>query len=278
MPILPDTSRLSFVLSAAGIPIGVVCDQVHLLERLRQHYQAFLIADDEPVETILRVQVDRLFAPSNPDAPGVTFSYATGRFATRGCEGTIDREAGQAYLRLSVVQPFIDVDYCLRVIYALQAFHSGGLLFHGAGIVRAGSALLFFGHSGSGKTTVARLSPNDRILNDDLVLIMPTAHGWTVHATPFWNPTQVGPPAPGYAHLAALLRLVQAKDVLLDPMRPAQALAEVISCVPVMAVDESLTYELLQRTLRLLEHVPAYRLHFLPDASFWSAVERLVVC
>ena len=68
---------------------------------------------------------------------------------------------------------FEEVEYFLRVIYALLVFQAGGLLFHAAGIVRDGQCYLFFGHSGSGKTTVARLSSTDLVLNDDLVVLIP---------------------------------------------------------------------------------------------------------
>jgi hypothetical protein len=214
----------------------------------------------------------RLLAPGE----GVHFYHNTRCFTSAGCDGTIDIESGAAWLHLSPRQPVADVDYCLRVVYALLAFRSGGLLFHAAGVVRDGQAFLFFGHSGSGKTTIARHSPDGSILNDDLVLLMPDVGGWLVYATPFWNPSQVGPSGPRSAPLTMLLRLVQAKQVVLEEMSQGQALAELVSCVPIVATDTPHSQDLLARSLHILQRVPVYRLHFLPDATFWQAVETLV--
>ena len=127
---------------------------------------------------------------------------------------------------------------------------------------------------GVARRTVARLC-DDGMLNDDLVVLLPVAGGWTVHATPFWNPTQVEPVGPRAAPLAALFRLVQDSSVYCRPMAGGQALAEFVSSVPVIAGGPELVHLLFERGQNLLQDVPMYALHFLPDASFWNAVEAV---
>ncbi len=152
-----------------------------------------------------------------------------------------------------------------------MTFQAGGLIFHAAGIIRQGKTYLFFGPSGSGKTTVARLSANDLVLNDDLLLLMPQEQGWLVHATPFWNPTQVKPTA-HQGPLTAMFRLKQAKKVYLTEMGPGQALAELVANVPVIPLNPGYSQELFTRCQHLAQAVPLRYLHFLPDASFWEVV------
>jgi hypothetical protein len=136
---------------------------------------------------------------------------------------------------------------------------------------------LFFGHSGSGKTTVARVSRDDIVLNDDLLLLIPGNSGenrkirWIANATPFWNPTQVSP-SNHSGPVVGLYRLVQDIEVYLEPMGAGQALAELISNIPVIPDDPSRIEILLNRVNEFLESVPAYRLHFLPDDSFWNVI------
>jgi len=154
----------------------------------------------------------------------------------------------------------------------LLAFEAGGALFHAAAILHSGRAYAYFGHSGSGKSTVARLSAPDVVLNDDLVLLMPGEGAWQAHATPFWNQFHGQNPAPP-APLAGLFRLVQDRQVLLERMETAHAAAEMIASLPVVSADRARGVQLIQRCQAILERVPAYRLHFLPDASFWSLVE-----
>jgi hypothetical protein len=77
------------------------------------------------------------------------------------------------------------IENFLRVVFAHVALEKGALLLHGAGVVRGGSAYVFFGPSGSGKTTVTSLSKGDRILSDDLVMIVPEGRGFAACSVPF---------------------------------------------------------------------------------------------
>lgn len=257
-------------LSIAGLTVSLTCEAKTLTGRLRERYRLFLTDEPADVHAVVRVAGSR--RTSALLDTGTTFRDGLLYFTAPGYEGAIDVDAGRADLTISSQQPVEEIEYFLRVIHAVLAFERGGLLFHAAGIVRGDRGYLFFGHSGSGKTTVARLSAEYTVLNDDLVLILPADAGWRVHATPFWNPTQVEPTRED-APLTAMFRLVQNKQVFTEELRPSQAVAEVIANVPVIPDDPRRTPELLVRCRRLLRSVPAYQLHFLPDDSFWHAVE-----
>jgi hypothetical protein len=156
----------------------------------------------------------------------------------------------------------------------MAVFKRGGILLHCAGVVRNQRAFLFFGHSGSGKTTVARLSPNDIVLNDDLVTLLPSETGWLAHGTPFTNPTQ-NPPSNQSAPAAALLRLVQSKTVRLESLSRANAVAELLSNIPVLPQNPAQLSQIIARLESLLDSLPAWYLHFLPDDSFWNTVDGI---
>ena len=128
------------------------------------------------------------------------------------------------------------------------------------------------GFLGAGKTTVARHSPDDLVLNDDLVLLMPRDNRWFAYATPFTNPTQIAPRGPFCAPLALVCRLIQARQVSLVHMSPGAAMAEVLASVPLLATEPLYATQLLERIEALITAVPIYWLHFLPDSSFWDVV------
>lgn len=260
-------------LSIAGLGITLHCDDPALAAALRRRYCDFPL-DAEPLLTATIALAGRERTTPLYD-PALSFDHGTIRFTTTTYTGTIDARAGLAELAISSAYPLEDIEYFVRVIYALLAFHAGGLLLHGAGIVRDGRGYLFCGYSGSGKTTVARLSPDDQVLNDDLVVALPSGGRWLLYATPFWNPTQMRPSGIKSAPLTALLRLVQNTTVFLEPMGAGQALAEITANVPVLPADPSLSVALLLRGQQLLRATPAYRLHFLPDPSFWLLVAAL---
>jgi hypothetical protein len=108
-------------------------------------------------------------------------------------------------------------------------------------------------------------------MNDDLLVLLPTDDNWQVYGTPFWNPTQVVP-TNQHAPLGRFLRLVQAKEVKLEPISPAQALAELLACVPVLASAPHFAAGIVQRVQKLAHAVPCHALHFLPNDSYWDVL------
>lgn len=263
---VPHTCQLS----VAGMGVSVACRDARLIAELRQRYRDFPSRSQPLISAVVHLQASA-GALLNPD-PKLSFTPTGMQFWSQGFSGSINSQGGTALLTLDESQAVEGVDYFLRLVYALLAFQAGGFLFHAAGVVHQGAALLFFGHSGSGKTTICRLSSGDLVLNDDLLVLLPEGAGWVAHATPFWNPSQIKP-APHSAPVAGLYRLEQDRHVYRERLSRAQALAEVISNVPVIPADPARNDALMLRCARLLAAVPAYRLHFLPDDSFWRVIE-----
>jgi hypothetical protein len=203
------------------------------------------------------------------------FEFQAGRlnFTAAYYAGTIDLAHRRGQLAFTSAQVFEAADYFVRTAVALLAFEVGGLLFHAAGLAYHDRGYAFFGYSGSGKTTVARLSPHARVLNDDLVVLLPCADRWCMCSTPFSNPTQIQPAGHLQVPLTALYRLIQDRRVFLEPLDPALALAEVVASSPIVCADPDRAVALLDRAVQLTRVIPIHRLHFLPDDSFWRVID-----
>jgi hypothetical protein len=270
-----DQSWSTIDLAVAGIGIRIYCNAPGIADRLRSRYADFPASSRPKFESWVILE-GTLRSNALLDT-GVIFRDHVLHFTAKGYTGRIDVKENRGWLTLSSRQPVEDIDYFIRVVCALLAFENAGVMFHAAGVMREGRAFLFFGHSGAGKTTVARLSAGGLILNDDLVVLLPRGgsaepkNSWLAHATPFWNPTQVKPTSES-APVAGLFRLVQDRQVFLEPMGKAQALAEFLSNIPVIPDDPQRNVTLIDRSLRLLDDIPAFRLHFLPDDSFWQVI------
>jgi len=189
-----------------------------------------------------------------------------------GIQGEIDLENDRAYIALPETDYAAQAEYFLRVVVAMLAFKLGGLLFHAAGIKSRGNTYLFFGHSGSGKTTVARLSSHQDVLNDDLVVLMPEQTGWKVYATPFWNPSQIVP-IDANGSLKAMYRLIQDQHVFLEPITPAQSIAELMANIPVIPGNPHWVSRAMERCYRIIHDVPIQKIHFRRDKTFWEMIE-----
>jgi hypothetical protein len=244
-----------------------------LHDRQRLAYRAFT---DSAAEARATLQLHFDFTPASAPEEW-PFDFQAGRlhFTAAHYSGAIDLASSTGRLAFAAAQPFPAADYFVRAALALLAFAAGGLLFHAAGLVYHDRGYAFFGHSGSGKTTVARLSPHARVLNDDLVVLLPQADRWWIAATPFSNPTQTQPTGNLQAPLLRLFRLIQDRSLFLEPLEPALALAEVIASSPIVCADPDRAAALFDRAAQLTRAVPVQRLHFLRDNSFWNLIDPI---
>lgn len=262
-------------ITVGGITIHLFVERIRLGERIREKYGEFL--SERVPELTLQIS---LTDKTNPVSTAAGFKIQSSRekfeVITPDSALSLDRLHGQGTLFTRKHTAETEVELVLRILFAFLATQNHGFLFHGAGIVHNGTGCLFFGPSGAGKTTVARLSAPDLLLNDDLVMIKRDSTGWIMHATPFSNPNQA-PPSVISSRVEAVFRLAQDEQVFIEPIGPAEALAEVIASIPILPAEQGFTDQLLQSAGDFIQNVPVYRLHFLPDRSFWKIIEVDVI-
>ena len=266
----------NFRLGIADFTISVNCSHYQLAENLAARYTCF----PPGKSTHFHARIDWVGTERNSSLLDTKSNFKKGilHFSASGYQGYIDEKAGYGYLRLSSVQPVEDIDYYLRVALALLVHDADCILMHTAGIARNGQSYLFFGHSGSGKTTICRVSANMgskdnlTILNDDLILLERQEEKWVAHGTPFWNPTQIEP-SNQCAPIAAMYYLIQDKEVYKRKLTQGMAIAALLSNVPVIPQDSLRSIHLVDRLTQFFRFTPVYELHFLPNNSFWNVIQ-----
>lgn len=265
------------VLNVGGAKVQITSSNTKILHALQERYILFLASGSmsgkpfsihiqEPVET----------NPLPPENKIPVFSANSLKFSPPGWEGVIYPDKRTGWVRPASRYIIEELDYFLRVVIAVEAYETGGLLIHAAGIVRDGRAFVFLGPSGVGKTTVSRLSRQDIILNDDMILLMPDGERWIAHPTPFWNPTQVKPNAQASAPLFVFLRLKQDTKTFVEDTSPGYALGELIACIPVIASDPDRSRSIIARCGDILSCIPFQDLHFQKDDTFWKVIENVL--
>ena len=258
-------------LSIAEIPVRIECNAYWIIQQLHLRYKNFSSNLSEKMIVSIEWKYPDV-AEKHTNLREFFINQNQIRINQPGYDGFIDTHGHKAILRFSSKTPEEDIDYFLRLVYSLLIFQAGGLLFHGAGIIHDSKAYVFFGPSGSGKSTVAKVSRNDQILNDDLVALMPKFDDWNVFPTPFWIPHGIEA-ANAPVKLAGFYRLIQDDQINIQVLSTARALAEMLSCIPVLTMDECLYPELSSRCKRIINLIKIFELHFLPDESFWNLIE-----
>jgi hypothetical protein len=260
-------------ISIGNIGIIIEADSEAMGERIRPAYRQF--SNEVDMNIVIKITSNDSQAKSPYEASHLFFDEQWIHFDDNHLSGSINYLTGRG--QLSVTSSFLEasIDYALRIITAVLAVKAGGLLFHAVGIAHHGSGCLFFGPSESGKTTIARLSPNDIVLNDDLVLLRKQGNRWMIYATPFTNPGQIKPTCSSVP-LTAMFRLVKDRSTYIEPMSQAQALAEFVANIPVITGNAIFAQDLLVLSENLIRVIPSRRLHFLLDDSFWELVESVL--
>lgn len=168
------------------------------------------------------------------------------------------------------------LDNAGRYFVARLAIERRGLALHGAGVRRNGSAWVFTGVSGAGKTTASRLSAPAEGLGDDFAVLIPTDRGWAAAALPFDNlETAPKDPVRGLTPLAGVFRLFQAAEHRLERPSGVLAQASILACTAFPWALPDLADRAGDAVARLAASGLFGHLHFAQDSGFWSLLSDL---
>jgi len=276
-PPLPTSPPHTVTVSIADTHLEIASPHGEVVSWLSERYAPY--CSDAAPQARLLIMLDPSLPPLPewPDSPRFLFDAQGGLFFNHPLYRVeSDWPQRHIFLHATAHVPRYNLVYLIRALFALLIADNGGLLLHGAGLVRHGQAYLFLGPSGTGKTTVSRLSYESglaEILNDDLVALLPNGDQWIAHATPFHNPSQAPiAPHPFSAPVQGLYKLVQAPHVAVTPLALGQALATLSAAVVVAMGDERRAPLLLERLALLQVAHPLMELHFTRSTTFWNVI------
>jgi hypothetical protein len=277
-PLVPGPSimavekRQNVRINIAGITVCLVCDDPVITEQLLAWYGDFLRPDDSPVVTVkVIVKAGIQFIPIEPGSWLIRSSLQEGRLVFQSYfeSGWVDLDRGRGEL---VMAPDSSVENFLRVLYAYLAIERGALLVHASGVVMNDKAYVFFGPSGSGKTTTAKLSADRLILSDDMVFLKKVDGRIRAYGVPFRGDLPETPRNNVSARVAGIFRLRKADHHIITAMKPLQALAEMVACLPFVMSSPALIQQVLALAHEAIELVPISELYFRPDPGFWEVI------
>jgi signal peptidase I len=92
------------------------------------------------------------------------------------------------YSKLLIDSSFEAFQFILLALYYKLLLDNDGFMLHSSGIIKDNQALIFFGYSGSGKSTIAHLASSKyELLNDDMVPIRKIGGKFYAFGSPFWG-------------------------------------------------------------------------------------------
>ena len=254
-----------------GTGIEVTSDRTDFLAMLERQYAEFA---SPAAHSSIRLTVDVVDQPAASDVDeDLLVQREAGCWRiTRG-----DFEARyDAVHRCGTVRQNVNrhsIDSVIRIVHTLALASEGGLLLHAASAIRNGSAFLFPGRSGAGKTTISRHAPADACLLSDEVSYVRRLDGtFVAWGTPFTG--ELGTPgANRSAPLKALCFLRQAEENCLVPMEEAEALRQLLTNVLFFANDPDMVNQVFDTAGDLVASIEAFQLNFTEGSAVWELIQ-----
>lgn len=182
-------------------------------------------------------------------------------------EATLDYKEVTIYVHdeLALKHAFMNI-YSSYIVY-----HKWGLLIHSSCVVEETKAHIFTGHSGAGKSTVAKFSSPRMLLSDEASIVKITNEGIKVFNSPFRSELEAsGKERP--ACLATIQLLHQANHNSREVMAKSDAYLELVNKIFYWSHSKQETKLVLNLLKVLVEQVPVYELHFQKNNAFWELI------
>jgi hypothetical protein len=146
-----------------------------------------------------------------------------------------------------------------------------GLLIHSSCLVDNERAYLFAGHSGAGKSTVARLSVPRLILSDEATVVKIKKGEPLAYNSPFRSDTVM--PSSGQMYpLEAIQLLRQSSQNKRIPMGKFDGIVRLVNRVFYWPHDPEDTKKVFRLCHTLADEVPIYEMYFQKNNSFWEEI------
>jgi hypothetical protein len=250
-----------------GIAISVSSHDAEFLGVLRDRYGHFVQPSHEPD---FQFEID--IQPGRGVGEGVQV-WRQGRMwhMTRGdfeAEWDPDRRTGvvrQGRNRYGF-------DSVLRIVHSLVLARRGGFLLHSASVIRNGTAFLFSGVSGVGKTTISSLAPADvTLLTDEISYVGREQNQYRAYGTPFAGElAKIGENVS--APLKALYFLAQGPENRIEPLKPTDAAAMLLRNTLFFAHEPELVRMVFNNACEFACRVQPSRLTFTRDRRVWELI------
>lgn len=157
----------------------------------------------------------------------------------------------------------------LMLIYAFAGAYKGTVLMHASVVRQCGYGYAFIAKSGTGKSTQVsnwlKYIPGCDMMNDDNPVVRVTGEGCFIYGSPWSGKT------PCYrdvkAPLGAITRIDRSSSNSVERVNAVKAFVSLLPSVSSMKWDVELYKKICDTITRIVERVPVYTLHCLPDRN-----------
>jgi len=263
------TQRSSVVVEIGGQPIRLRCDDPAFLLLLIERYVGY-VSSSSDADFDFEIELAPPGTASGDE--DLTVAWNSGRWMMERGDFRAEWDPSTACGRIQQTSNPYSLDSVLRIVHTLLLAQKGGFLVHASSAIRNGRAFLFSGVSGAGKTTIARLAPQDAaLLTDEISYVTRQEDRYFAVGTPFFGElARVGENLRAPIECVYLLAKGPANKI--EPIEGANAVRELLGNILFFARDPEFVRLVFDAALDFVSRVPVRRMTFVPDASVWELI------
>jgi len=167
---------------------------------------------------------------------------------------------------------FMTYESIIRIFYSLLAVENHGFLIHSSSLIHNAKGYVFFGISGSGKSTVVKLSESDECLTDELTLIQKDERGYSTSGTPFHGELPIYKNKT--ADLSNLFLLKKSETTYFRKMNRSEIYPILLRNVLFFSDDWELRQKIFNTVIDLANQVAIYEMNFEKNTKFWRIIDN----
>ncbi|MBP1967041.1 hypothetical protein [Paenibacillus aceris] len=247
--------------------IQILCDSAKIMNWIERNFQVVEPIKDQPD---LFIQLTEGYGIPFVDYH-VTITKESNLISFRRADYLIETSLDYQNSRISVHNELALKHALMNLYSSYLVYHRWGLLIHSSCTIDKDNAYMFAGHSGAGKSTVAKLSHPRELLSDEATIIKITPDQITVFDSPFRSEL-VRTGVKESSTLTGIYLLHQAIDNRIVPLTKSNGLLFLMNKV----FYWSHSLEETRNILRLLQHVvnavSISELHFQKNDTFWELI------
>jgi len=172
-------------------------------------------------------------------------------------------------------------EQCFYQLYytALGEAYKESPLIHSSGVIKDNKGYLFLGPSEAGKSTVAELSSNYTVINDEITIVDISGETPMLRSTPFNGLFR--DKSSGSAPLFGIFVLEKSNNDSIQLLKQSSAVRPVADqIIPPVAILEEMKSDVYFKQLDIVnvinKKVPIYKLYFTKSNRFWNEMDKLV--
>jgi hypothetical protein len=159
-------------------------------------------------------------------------------------------------------------NYIRWITANLALIKTEGFMLHSSASVIDGSAHVFFGPHGSGKSTAVSFIRNGFPIADDALLLIQKEGKFYAAAMPAVHKFKQKIENVGYFPVKGFYRLIKSDKNKLESLNKTAALAQLIASAPFLKETKEYEQKLFATAMKTIENVPVFNLYFKKEEHF----------